>query len=148
MVRGSNPDWRKKWSLLHTCSDRSWGPCSHLYNVYHASFLGVKQLERGVDQPHHHLAPRLRMSRAVHLHVCMACYGKTVGFYFCITFRISWIRMFWQLALQPTELAQEVSFVNSSDIFTRRSSHRPPCGVPAGIFSQQEKITGLYLKEC
>jgi len=30
------------------------------------------------------------------LYVCLACYGKTVSFYFCISFRISWIKMFWQ----------------------------------------------------
>jgi len=53
------------------------GPPSLLYNGYQCCFLGINQLGRGVDKPHH-LAPRLRMSTAIPvipLCACMARYG-------------------------------------------------------------------------
>jgi len=52
------------------------GPSSLLYNGYRCCCVGVNQMGRGVDQPHH-LAPRLRMSTAIPvipLCACMACF--------------------------------------------------------------------------
>jgi hypothetical protein len=37
--------------LLQTCPYNPWGPTSLLYNGYWRCFLGVKWLQRGIDQP-------------------------------------------------------------------------------------------------
>ena len=60
-----------QFSLHHTHPDQSWGPPNLLYNGYSGSFLAAKLPGHGVEHPPH-LAPRLRMSRAIHLlHLCL-----------------------------------------------------------------------------
>jgi len=51
---GFEPQWGKKFCLLHTQADRSWGPQSLLYNEHQGSFPAVKRPERGVQ----HRPPR------------------------------------------------------------------------------------------
>jgi hypothetical protein len=65
----------KKLSLLHTLSDRPWGPPSLLYNWYCVSFPGAKQLGRGAD----HLPPssaRVKNGKAVPLTFVSAWHFK------------------------------------------------------------------------
>jgi len=47
--QGIESQWAK---IFHPCPDQPSGPPSLLYIEYRVSFLGVKQLEHGVDHPH------------------------------------------------------------------------------------------------
>jgi len=48
MVREYNPIGGE---IFCTCPDQPWSPPSLLCNEYWVSFLGIKQLEHGIDHP-------------------------------------------------------------------------------------------------
>ena len=73
------PRWGKKIFLLDNFSDRPWGPPSLLYDGDRGPFPGLALTT------HHHLAPRLKMSRDIlQFPFCtsMACYGVTFITYY------------------------------------------------------------------